>query len=223
VVADEPFAQLLADGQLPVFAAFRVTDLQHARVDLDVRDAQQPGFRAAQPARVDRAEQDGHHQMPERYLRAVAAAVGLREQRCEFLVAVDVRDVTGGLLEHPGRQHVCVNAAVVKPAGELSDRRDQADHGRRLHCPLSGADDPRLDRRSRDRAKTGELAGAERVEAGQRPLLADVLVAKRTLLGDQPRDRAGQRDLGAHWASPSRAGVSGSSAHRRNRPRDDFR
>ena len=85
VVAGEPFAQLLGDGQLPVLPAFRIPDLQHARVDVDILHAQQPGLRAAQPACVDRAEQDGHHQMPERHLRAVAAAVGLREQRREFL------------------------------------------------------------------------------------------------------------------------------------------
>ena len=186
-------------------------------------DAQQPGLRAAQPARIDRAEQDRHHQMPERHLRAVAAAVGLREQRRELPVAVDVRDVTRGLLKHPGRQHVRVNAAAAKPAGELADRRDQTVHGRGLHRPPPRRGDPRLHRRSRDRLQAGKLAGAERLEAGQRPLLAHVLVADRAFLRDQSRDRAGQRDLRAHWATSSRAGLSGSSAHLANRPSDDFR
>ena len=165
----------------------------------------------------------GITRVPERHLRAVAAPVSLREQGRQFLIGVDVRDVTRGLLEHPGRQHVRVNAATVKPSGELPDRRDQALHGRGLHRPPPRRGDPRLDRRSRDRLQAGKLAGAERVKAGQRPLLAHVLVAERTFLRDQLRDRAGQLDLAGHCVSPSRAGLSGSSAHLANRPSDDFR
>ena len=44
VVAGQPFAERLGGGDLPVFTAFRVADLQHADVDVDVGDAQQPGF-----------------------------------------------------------------------------------------------------------------------------------------------------------------------------------
>ena len=187
-------------------------------------DAQQPGLRAAQPARVDRAEQDRHHQMPERHLRAVAAAVGLREQRREFLIGVDVRDVTRGLLEHPGRQHVRVNAATVKPAGELPDRRDQALQRRGLHRPPARRGDPRLDRRSRDRLQAGKLAGAERVESGPAPAprsrtCSQAHVSPRPA----PRSRRPASISRAHWVSPSRAGLSGSSAHLANRPSDDFR
>jgi hypothetical protein len=49
------------------------------------------------------------------------AAVGRREQRREFLVAVNVRDVAGGLGQHPGRRQVRINAAAAKPARELPD------------------------------------------------------------------------------------------------------
>jgi hypothetical protein len=86
MVAGEPGTQRLADGHLPVFAAFRVADVQHAGVDVDVVDAEQAGLGAAQAAGVDRAEQHRHDQVAQRNLRAVATAVGLREQRRQLPV-----------------------------------------------------------------------------------------------------------------------------------------
>src|ERR1019366_1456615 len=86
MVAGEPGSQRLADGHLPVFAAFRVADVQHAGVDVDVVDAEQAGLGAAQSAGVDRAEQHWHDQVAQRNLAAVVAAVGLREQRRQLPV-----------------------------------------------------------------------------------------------------------------------------------------
>ncbi|MFD6059841.1 helix-turn-helix domain-containing protein [Rhodococcus wratislaviensis] len=47
-------------------------------------------------AGVDRAEQHRHDQVAQRNLRAVVAAVGLGEQRGQFGVGVDVRDIPDG-------------------------------------------------------------------------------------------------------------------------------
>src|SRR6266545_2615844 len=47
VVASEPFVQRRADGQLPVLAALRVADLQHAGAEVDVVGPQQAGFGSA--------------------------------------------------------------------------------------------------------------------------------------------------------------------------------
>src|SRR2546421_6483831 len=56
VVVGEPFAQRRADGQLPVFAALGVADLQYAGGDVDVVGAQQARFGGTQAAGVDRAK-----------------------------------------------------------------------------------------------------------------------------------------------------------------------
>src|SRR6266516_7215436 len=50
VVAGEPFVQRRADGQLPVFAALGIADLQHAGGDVDVVGTQQSGFGGTQAA-----------------------------------------------------------------------------------------------------------------------------------------------------------------------------
>ena len=222
VVAGEPVAQRRADRHLPVFAALAVADGQDAGVNVNVGEAQQPGFGGAQAAGVDRAEQHRHDQVPERDLGVVVAAVGLGEQGRQFLVGVNVRDVAGGPGQRPGGQDVGRHAPAAQPAGQLPHRRGQAVQGRRLDSPLAGRGDPRLDRGPGGRLQPGELAGGERGEAGQHPLLGVVLIARSAFLGDQGRDRAGHRDGGAH-RDTSRAGASGSSAHLDSRPSEDFR
>src|SRR6266550_4499480 len=57
VVASQPDVQRRADRQLPVLAALRVADLQHAGAEVDVVNPQQAGFGGPQAAGVDRAEQ----------------------------------------------------------------------------------------------------------------------------------------------------------------------
>ena len=96
MIDSESLEQRCADGHLAVLAAFRVTDLQHASVDVNIVDAQQASFGSTQSAGVDRAKQDRHDQVAERDQRVVVTAVSLGEQARQFLVGVDVRDVTGG-------------------------------------------------------------------------------------------------------------------------------
>ena len=173
-----------ADGHLPVLAALRVADLQHAGVEVDVVDAQQPGFGGTQAAGVDRAEQHRHDQVPERDLRAVAAAVGLGEQGRQFLVGVDVRDVAGGPGQRARGQDVGRHAPAAQPAGQLPHRRGQALQGRRGDCRAAAR--PRSTPRPRPgwaRASPGNSLAAERGEPGQHPLLGVVLVADGTFLG----------------------------------------
>ena len=222
MVASQPFAQRRADGDLPVLAPLAVADCQHAGLDVDVAEAQQPGLGGPQAAGVDRAEQHRHHQVPERHLRVVMTAVGLGEQGRQFLAGVDVRDVARGPGQRPAWQDVSRHAPAAQPAGQLPHRRGQAVQGRRLDPPLPGRRDPRLDRIPGGCLQPGELAGGERGEAGQHPLLGVVLIARGALLGDQGRDRAGHRDGGAH-RDTSGAGASGSRAHLDSRPREDFR
>ena len=98
----------------------------------------------------------------------------------------------------------------------------QAVQGRRLDPALPCRRDPGLDRGPVRRLQPGELAGAERGEPGQHPLLGVILITRSVFLGNQGRDRAGHRDGGAH-RDTSGAGASGSSAHFDSRPSEDFR
>ena len=72
-----------------------------------------------------------HDEVPERDQRAVVAAVGLGEQGRQFLVGVDVRDVTGRPRERAGGQDVGRHAAAAQPTGQLPHRRGQSLQGRR--------------------------------------------------------------------------------------------
>src|SRR5664279_1598124 len=63
-----------------------------------------------------------HDQVPERDLRAVAAAVGLGEQGRQFLVCVDVRDLGGGPGQRACGQDVSLQASATQPTGQLPDR-----------------------------------------------------------------------------------------------------
>lgn len=222
VVVGQPVTQPGADRDLSVFAALAIADCQDPGVEVDVVEAQQPGFAGPQAAGVDRAEQHRHDQVPERDLRVVAAAVGLGEQGRQFLVGVDVRDVAGGARQCPGGQDVGRHAPAAQPAGQLPHRRGQAVQGRRGDSAPAGGRDPRLHRTPGGRLLPGEPGGGERGEPGQHPLLGVVCVTRGAFSGDQGGDRLGHRDGGAHRDTPF-AGASGSSAHLASRPREDFR
>ena len=222
MVAGQPVTECFGDGYLPVLATFRVADLQHPGVDIDVVDTEQAGLRAAQTAGVDRAEQHRHDQVAQRNLGAVVAAVGLREQRHQFPVGVDVGDIPGGPGQRGAGQQVGRHAPPTQPAGQLSHRRGQALQGRGRDAAPPRRDDPRLHRRLGERVRPGELAAVERLEPGQHLRLGVVFVADRAFLGHQGRDRVGQRDAGVHRVTPA-AGPSGSRAHWANKPSDDFR
>ena len=222
MVVSEPLAQRCADGHLPVFAALGVAELQNPGARVDVAGSQQPGFGGTQAAGVDRAEQHRHDQVPQRNLSTVAAPVGLGEQGRQFLVGVDVRDVTGGPGQRASGQDVCRHAPATQPSGQLPHRRGQGLQGCRLDSALPRGRQPRLDRRLAGRAQPGKLAAAERGEPGQHPLFTGVLVTHGAFLRDQGRDRVSQRDVRAHREA-SRAGASGSRAHLASNPSDDFR
>jgi len=223
VVVGEPDPQRFGDGNLPVLTALGVADLQHSGVDVDIVRAQQTGLAQPQTAGVDRPEQHRHDQVPERHQGTGVAPVGLGEQRRQFLVGVDVRDVAGGSGQHPRGQHVGVDAAAAQPAGQFPDRRGQTLQGRRFDSSSPSGRDPRLDRNPGDRAQSGELGTTELLEPGQHPRLGHILVAHHPLLRDERCDRVRQRDIGGGHRDTCVAGWSGSSAHSASRPRDDFR
>lgn len=93
MIVRQPNMNRFGHGDLTVLSAFGIADQQDPCRQINILNAQQAGFRAAQTAGVDSPEQDWHDQMPQRHVAAVMAAIRLGKEGGQFRVGINVRSV----------------------------------------------------------------------------------------------------------------------------------
>jgi hypothetical protein len=126
-------------GDEPVLVAFPVQNRKDAGVKIHVPDFEVESLRKAQPAAVEDTEEQRHDPLSVRHLGTVTTGIDLPEERREFCIAEDIRDIGRYSWKAAFGEHVCRNTDAAHVQSQLPNDANPVLQGcRRFIGPFLG-------------------------------------------------------------------------------------